>query len=82
MNKVIIDQHLRSQLNGLDASIELCDESGKTLGHFLPENVYREVMAAWGKVLFPDEEVEEAEREDDEDEDCSLAEIWESLGNK
>src|SRR5262245_61043814 len=60
MDKIIIDQNLRSRLNGLDSSIEFCDESGKTLGHFLPEDVYREVMSAWGKVLFPDEEVAEA----------------------
>ena len=44
MTKVIVDQSLRSKLNGLDEQVELCDESGRTMGHFLPDDLYRKLL--------------------------------------
>ena len=46
MTKVILDEVLRAKLNGLKAEIELCDPSGETVGHFLPENRYQELVGA------------------------------------
>ncbi len=78
MTKVTIDSSLRTKLNGLDQQMELCDETGRTLGHFLPADVYREMLVTWSKARASDEELDRRMREPGA---CSLAEIWERLGN-
>jgi hypothetical protein len=35
MSKITLDESLRTKLNGLEQALELCDESGRTIGHFL-----------------------------------------------
>jgi hypothetical protein len=79
MTKVTIDSSLRSKLNGLDQQIELCDEAGRTLGHFLPADVFREMRVTWSKARASDEELDRRMLEPGA---CSLADIWERLGNK
>jgi hypothetical protein len=79
MNHLILDPQLRSKLNGLEEQIEICDESGKTLGRFLPESLYREFLLAWAKADLPDEEFQ---RRIKEPRGCTLAEIWEKLGQE
>lgn len=59
MSKVTLDEVLRSKLNGLNETVEVCDESGRTVGHFLPEDVYKQLLYAWAKVEFAQEEAEE-----------------------
>src|SRR5260370_39043497 len=41
MSRVMLDPQLRSNLDGLNDQVEICDEAGKTLGRFLPESLYR-----------------------------------------
>jgi hypothetical protein len=78
MNRIIIvDRVLRSKLDGLGEQVELCDESGKTLGHFLPTAAYRQLVYAWARSLMTDEEIEQARRETG---GRTLAEIRTSLG--
>jgi hypothetical protein len=36
MKKVVVDAVLRKKLLTITEPVELCDESGKVLGHFLP----------------------------------------------
>jgi hypothetical protein len=36
MRKIVIDSYLRSILQGVNQPAELCDESGRVLGHFVP----------------------------------------------
>jgi hypothetical protein len=79
MTKVTIDETLRSKLNGLDQQIELCDESGRTLGHYLPANSYRDLLVAWSKARASDQELD---RRMVEPGGCSLEEIWDRLGTK
>jgi hypothetical protein len=78
MTKLMIDSTLRSKLNGLDQHLELCDEAGRTLGHFLPADLYREMIVAWSKARASDEELDRRMREPG---GCSLEEIWHRLGN-
>jgi hypothetical protein len=56
MTKVLIDDVLRAKLNGLAGEVELCDESGRTVGHFLPMDQYLKLLYAWAKAEFADEE--------------------------
>ena len=41
---------LRSRLNGSNAEVELCDESGRTVGRFVPEDSYKQLLYAWAVV--------------------------------
>ena len=77
MTKVILDEVLRAKLNGLQAEIELCDPSGETVGHFLPENRYQELVAALAKRPYTDEDLARFRQETG---GRTLAEIWKSLG--
>jgi hypothetical protein len=77
MNKIVVDQAMRSKLNGLDKQIEFLDESGKTLGHFLPSETYRELLVAWSKAWVSDEELERRRKEPG---GRTLKEIWQRLG--
>jgi hypothetical protein len=44
MSKVTLDAQMRSRLNGLNEPLELCDESGETIGHFVPAGVYEQML--------------------------------------
>lgn len=79
MSKVTVDESLRARLNGLNAQVEFCDEAGRTLGHFLPENLYKKLLYAYIEAQCPytKEEVEEHMKEPG---GRTLAEIWRRLG--
>jgi hypothetical protein len=57
MSRVILDSQLRSKLNGLTEQVEFCDESGKIVGRFVPESLYRELLVPWSKAHLADEEL-------------------------
>ena len=57
MSKVVLDAALREKLGPLGHEVELCDESGRTLGFFVSPEVHRKLSYAWAKTLFTDEEL-------------------------
>ena len=63
MNKVVLDPSTRSSLNGLDQSVEVCDESGKTLGYFVPADEYLALMYAWARAEFAGDDTSGAREE-------------------
>lgn len=77
MSKVTLDDALRSKLNGLNEHLEICDADGRTLGHYLPAEVYRELLVSGSKAHISDEELERRDREPG---GRTLAEIWQRLG--
>jgi len=77
MGKVILDSQWRSKLNGMNGPVEICDEAGVTMGHFLPDPLYREFLVAWSKAHISDEELQ---RRRQEPRGRTLAEIWKRLG--
>jgi hypothetical protein len=79
MSKVILDPDLKARLNGLKDKLEICDADGRTLGHFLPEGVYRQLVYAALEAACPHSK-EEQERRRQETGGRSLAEFWKSLG--
>ncbi len=78
MDKIILGPALREKLNGLNQALELCDEAGRTLGRFLPEEEYRKLVLASLKVRLTPEEIEERRRQ--KGTGRSLPEIWQRLG--
>jgi hypothetical protein len=77
MNKVCLDPTLGSQLRGFSSPVEICDEFGQSLGHFLPTPIYRQLLVAWSQAEVSDEELRLRASEPG---GCSLAEIWQRLG--
>jgi hypothetical protein len=79
MSKLILDENLRAKLDGLNKPVELCDERGQTVGHFLPAALYRKfayaAMAAESN-YSPDE----LQRMHQEVGGRPLADLWKELG--
>ncbi len=63
MNKIVVEPSLRSKLHNLDSRLELCDQSGKTLGYFVPASEHERLLYAWAQAEFTDEEIERARAE-------------------
>jgi hypothetical protein len=81
MNKVVVDPDLRSRWNALDQPLEICDEQGKTLGHYLPAEQFNRLMYAVAEAQRPPLSDEEKNRRRTERGGRTLKEIWRSLGN-
>ncbi len=79
MSKIVLDTQTQILLNGLKAPVEVCDASGQTLGHFLPQKLYQELMRQFVRSQFTDEQVEQARQQTG---GRPLAEIWKDLGRK
>jgi hypothetical protein len=79
MQKLVVDDDLRSKLNDLQGELEFCDASGRTLGHFVPTDLYREMLVAWSEGHISEEELN---RRMNEPGGRSLHEIWQRLGRK
>ncbi len=77
MSKVTLDNAWRAKFNGLTEPLELCDESGKTVGHFLPEDAYRRLLYALARTQVSDTEIAELRQQTG---GRTLAEIWQNLG--
>ena len=77
MTKMTVDDALRAKLNGLSVALELCDQSGQTLGHFLPRDAYLRLLYARARAQITDEEIEAARQQTG---GRPLREIWQRLG--
>ncbi len=78
MNKVIVDPSLLSRLDNLDSRMELCTESGETLGYFVPASEQHRLLYAWAREEFTDEEIERAQAEPG---GLTIAEVLAELGH-
>jgi hypothetical protein len=58
LQKVVLDESLRARLQNLNELIELRDESGKVVGHFLPLNQPTGLIDALRLCPHSDEELE------------------------
>jgi hypothetical protein len=76
MTTILLDDALRQKLNGLQAEIELRDETGKVVGHVLPADKYQSLLYARAKNRLSDEELK---RRSEEPGGRSLAEILAEL---
>ena len=79
MTRVVLDLELRKKLGDVQEHLEVCDESGRTLGHLLPEEVYQRMMLDWGNSQISNEELK---RRSELPGGKSLAEVWAELGRR
>jgi hypothetical protein len=77
VSKITLDGDLRSKLNGLNEQLELCAEDGTTLGRFVPEAVFQQIVYAALKQHHTAAELEELDRQTG---GSSLEDIWRRLG--
>ncbi|MBI1830133.1 MAG: hypothetical protein HYR84_01625 [Planctomycetes bacterium] len=81
MSKITLDPTLRAKLNGLKETLEICDESGETVGHFLPADVYRKLLYQIAEAQCP-HTADELAKMRNQTGGVPLAEIWKRLGVK
>ena len=79
MSRVFLDETLKAKLNGCDAQVEICDETGRTVGHFVPLDLYRKLLHAYVERQCP-YTPEELARFQAETGGSTLPEIWQQLG--
>ena len=62
MTAINIDKELREKLQGSCHDVRLCDETGSTLGWFVPEAEYMKMLYERARYMFTNEELEVARR--------------------
>ena len=77
MTQIQVDLSTQQQLSGMDEPVVLCDSTGKVLGHFLPEEQYKDLLYASYQLPLSEEELARRRAETG---GCSLGEIWKRLG--
>jgi hypothetical protein len=79
MSKITLDAMLRARLNGLHEPLEVCDESGQTVGHFMPLKTYRKLLyqIAESQCPYTAEQLKQMRQEANGE---PLANLWKALG--
>lgn len=85
MNKIKYDEELSRRLNGLNQTLELEGQDGRTVGRFVPEDEYQEMRKGfydWVMSQCPhtEEELNRMAREAKLTDGVPLSEIWKELG--
>lgn len=77
MSRLIVSDAFSNQLDRITLPVELCDQSGKALGHFVPSGFsWNDVLAGDG-CPYTTEDLASMRQESG---GRSLGEIWRSLG--
>jgi hypothetical protein len=76
MTRITVNESFLGQLSSEREEAELCDPSGRRLGYFLPDQVYRELVCRWANAQVSDEELERSRQES---ESYTTAEVLEHL---
>ncbi len=79
MARVELDPTTRTKLAGVKEHVELCDESGHILGHFLSTQEYERLFYA-ALAAETGHSAEDLKRSRNESGGRTLKEIWQRLG--
>lgn len=79
MTKMLLDSSLRDKLNSFHEEVELCDETGKTVGHFLPAATYRDLLMGLSESVFDPQDVALGRTQKG---GKTLLEIWQQLNRQ
>lgn len=77
MDRVTADEVLRSKLGNFTGPLEVCDEKGKIVGHFLPLETYKALL--YSSLKEPHFSKEDLEDRFNAPGGKSLQEIWKGL---
>jgi hypothetical protein len=78
MTRITVNETLLGQLGAGRQEAELCDATGRRVGYFLPEEVYRQLICRWANAQVTDEELERCRQET---ESFTTAEVLDHLRN-
>jgi hypothetical protein len=78
MTRITVNEALLGQLGAGKDEAELCDASGRRVGYFLPDSVYRQLVCRWANAQVSDEELERCRQEM---ESFTTAEVLDRLRN-
>lgn len=76
MSKVIVDDALKSQLQGLESATEFCSPEGRPLGYFVTVAEYMDLLYARARERFTPDQIEQLRRQEG---GRTLAEIMRDL---
>jgi hypothetical protein len=79
MTRITVNDALLGQLVGGGMEAEVCDASGRRVGYFLSDQVYRQLVCRWANAQVSDEELEQCRRES---ESYSTAEVLDRLRSR
>jgi hypothetical protein len=79
MGRITLEPGFREKLKNLSEELELCDETGETMGRFLPETVYKKLLYALALAQRPPLTPEEIDRRKHETGGRPLDEILKQL---
>jgi hypothetical protein len=57
MSAIVLDADLRAKLNGLNEKVEVRDEAGNIVGHFLPSEEYYRLLCKTIEIPYSKEEI-------------------------
>ncbi len=76
MTRITIDNSMIGQFGATNTEAELFDPTGRRLGYFLPEEVYRHLVCRWANAQVTYEELERCRQES---ESYTTAEVLDRL---
>jgi hypothetical protein len=79
MTRITVNEALLGQLSSERQEAELCDPSGRRVGYFLPEHLYRKLACQWANAQVSDEELNRCRSEG---ESYTTAEVLHHLQNR
>ena len=79
MNKITLNETGQLNIQNPDCQLQVCDESGRTVGYYLPARWGDELLYSWAKARVSDDERELARQQTG---GRSLAEILADLESK
>jgi len=59
MSKVVVDEALKSQLNGLNSVTEFCSPEGRSLGYFVTVAEYMDLLYSRARDRFTPDQIEQ-----------------------
>jgi hypothetical protein len=63
MERVVVEPQMRAQLQDGKRSLELCDDTGQTMGFFLPAAEFLHWQYEWARRNYSSDELDRREQE-------------------
>ena len=78
MTRITVNDALLGQLGAGQNEAELCDATGRRVGYFLPDEIYRQLVCRWANAQVSDDDLNRCRMES---ESFTTAEVLARLKN-